>query len=156
MADDKEEEATEEPKGGGKKKILMGVGALLALGGVYNFVLKPAPEVVMVEAMAEPELVEGEILELPEMVLNLSGEGGGYLRIGLALVLEEGTAAADMEAETAIAKDVFVEYLSAQNREDLADAEFRKQAKDDLSVMVREAYGDEKVVRVLFTTLVTQ
>jgi flagellar basal body-associated protein FliL len=93
------------------------------------------------------------------MILNIGGggeEGTGYLRIGLALVLEEGTLAADFEAESAIAKDVAIGYLSSLSDEQLRTTEGRQEAKDELSAMIREAYGDAKVVRVLFTALVMQ
>jgi flagellar basal body-associated protein FliL len=162
MADDDANEAEEEEEGGGgKKKLIMGVVAVAALGGVYNFVLKsPPPEEGMEspEAMAaEVEPVEGEILEMEEMILNIgNGDQSGYLRIGLALVLEEGIATADFEAEAAIAKDVAIQYLSSLSNEQLRSNEGRQQAKEELSALVREAYGDEKVVRVLFTALVMQ
>ena len=105
---------------------------------------------------AEVELIEGEILELEEMILNIGGEETGYLRVGIAIVLEEGTAAAEFETESAIAKDVAVQYLSSLTNDDLRTAEGRQKAKDELSTMMREAYDDEKVVRVLFTALVMQ
>lgn len=152
---DEESEEEEEGGGGGKNKIFMIVGGLVALGAVYNFVLKPAPEVVVVEA-TEPELVEGEIVQLDEMVLNLQGEGAGYLRIGVAVVLEEGVLAADFELKKPIAQDIVVEYLSAQSGDDLADPEFRKEVKEELGILMREAYDDSMVVRVLFTNLVMQ
>ena len=39
----KGDDAEAEEGGSGKKKLIMGVAGLAALGGVYNFVLKPAP-----------------------------------------------------------------------------------------------------------------
>lgn len=158
MADDTEEE--EEEGGGGKKKLIMGVVALAAAGGVYNFVLKSPPpeeEAMPEEVPAEVEPIEGEIVELEQMILNIGeADESSYLRIGLALVLEEGTFAADFEPESAIAEDVAVHYLSSLSADQLRSPEGRQAAKDELSVMVREAYGDEKVVRVLFTALVMQ
>ena len=164
MADEDTTEEEEEEGGGGKKKLIMGVVVVAALGGVYNFVLKsPAAEdaegEMPEEIPAEVEIVEGEIVELEEMILNIGGEGDedtGYLRIGLALVLEEGTLAADFEAESAIAIDVAIGYLSSLSDDQLRTAEGRQEAKDELSTMIREAYGDAKVVRVLFTALVMQ
>jgi len=163
MADDTGDEEEEEEGGGGKKKLIMGVVAVAALGGVYNFVLKAPPpeeEGAMPDAMAaavvEVDPIEGEIVELEEMILNIGGESGGYLRVGLALVLDELTMAADFEPEAAIAKDVAVQYLSSQTSEQLRSAEGRQEAKDELSTLIREAYGGEKVVRVLFTALVMQ
>jgi flagellar FliL protein len=151
---DKEAEETEE--GGGKKKlIIMVVAGVLALGGVYNFVLKPAPPAEPM-AMVDPEPVEGEIIELPEMVINLDDPDVSYLRVGVALILEEGTAAADFEAESAIAKDVVLEDLSGRSAEELRTAAGKQKVKDELSIKLRAAYDDEKVIRVLFTVLVMQ
>lgn len=154
----KKEEEEEEEEGGGKKKIIMIVGGLAALGAVYNFVLKsPPPEEDLAAAEeAEVEPVEGEIVELEEMILNIGGDEPGYLRIGLALVLDEMTLAADFEPEVPIAKDVAVQYLSSQSAERLRSDTGRIEAKEELSVLIREAYGEEKVVRVLFTSLVMQ
>ncbi|MGI9596295.1 MAG: flagellar basal body-associated FliL family protein [Acidimicrobiales bacterium] len=160
MADDDAGEEDEEEGGGGKKKIIMIVGGLAALGAVYNFVLKPSPppeDMAMVEEEPmEEEVVEGEILELDEMILNIGGENPGFLRIGIAVVLDELTVAKDFEAESAIAKDVAVHYLSSLDQDQLRSTEGRELAKEELSLLVREAYGEEKVVRVLFTALVMQ
>lgn len=159
MADDNDTDEEEEEGGGGKKKIIMIVGAVAILGAVYQFVLKSPPPEDDMTATTEPEeveLIEGEIVELEEMILNIDGEGSGYLRIGLAIVLDEVTLAADFEAESAIAKDVAVQYLSSQTSERLRSDSGRQEAKEELSVLMREAYGDEKVVRVLFTSLVMQ
>lgn len=158
MADDAGDE--EEEEGGGKKKIIMIVGGLAALGGVYNFVLKPAPPPEDLAAVVEEEIVTdpipGEILELDEMILNIGGDTPGFLRVGIAVVLDELTIAKDFEAESAIAKDVAVHYLSSLDQDQLRSPEGREKAKEELSMLTREAYGNDKVVRVLFTALVMQ
>ncbi len=164
MADDDSNEVGEDEEeggGGSKKKLIMIVVVIAVLGAVYQFVLKSsAPEEIdgamPEEIPAEVELIEGEIVELEEMILNIGGEGSGYLRIGLAIVLEEGTPAADFEAESAIAKDVAIQYLSSLTDDKLRSTEGRQEVKDKLSMLIREAYGDEKVIRVLFTALVMQ
>ncbi|MEM9563414.1 MAG: flagellar basal body-associated FliL family protein [Actinomycetota bacterium] len=160
MADDAEDEEEEEG-GGGKKKIFMIVGLLAVVGAAYQFVLKPSPppdEMAAVEEEEmEEEIVEGEIVELEEMILNIgTEEDPGFLRIGLALVLDEMTVAADFEAESAIAKDVAIQYLSSVTRDQMRTAEGRNLVKEELSMLIRAAYDDEKVVRVLFTALVMQ
>lgn len=149
--DDSDEE-TEEKK---KSKLPMIVGAVLALGAVYNFVLKPAP-VEDPMAMVDPEPIEGEIFELPEMVINIDDDSIQYVRVAMAIVLEEGTLAADFEAEAAIAKDAILDDLSGRSAEQLQSAQGKQDIKADLSATLREAYGDEKVIRVLFTALVMQ
>ncbi|MFT7597595.1 MAG: flagellar basal body-associated protein FliL [Acidimicrobiales bacterium] len=151
--DDGDEEAEE---GGGKKGLMIKAGGgVLALGLVYNFVLKPAPPPDAM-AMVDVAPIEGEIIELPEMVINLKDDEVSYVRVGVALILEEGTLAADFEAESAIAKDVILDDLSSRGAAELRTAEGKQVVKADISEKVREAYDDAKVVRVLFTILVMQ
>jgi flagellar basal body-associated protein FliL len=138
-----------------KSKLPMIIGGLLALGAVYNFVLKPAP-VEDPLAMVEAEPIEGEIFELPEMVINIDDDSVQYVRVALAIVLEEGTTADDFEMEAAIAKDVILEDLSGRTADQLQSSQGKQDIKAELSTALRDAYGDEKVVRVLFTALVMQ
>ncbi len=150
---DTSDEAGEDAGAGKKKKLIIGVVALALAGGAYKTVLAPAPAVVADET-AEP--IEGEILELEEMVINLADDDPRYLRVGLGLVLEEGIDPTAFEAESAHAKDVAIDYLSSQLYTELKDPVNKRDAKDQLSTMIRTAYEDEKVVRVLFTTFVMQ
>lgn len=160
---DDAEAATEEGQadgGGGKgNKIVTAaaVGAFVLTG--YNVFLKPAPT-----ATAEPVVVEvvepadGAIHELEEMVINLSGDGGGatFLRVGIAIVLTEEEDPAMFAADEAIAKDVIIELLGAKRAEDLAAGPARQSVKQQLTDAMIEAYGEERVNRVLFTGLVMQ
>lgn len=148
--DDSEEEVEEK-----KSKLPMIIGGLLALGGVYNFVLKPAP-VEDPMALVDIEPIEGEIFELPEMVININDDSVQYVRVAMAIVLEEGTLAADFELEAAIAKDAILEDLSGRTVEQLQSTQGKQDIKAELSASLREAYGDEHVIRVLFTALVMQ
>jgi flagellar basal body-associated protein FliL len=154
-ADDGEEEKK------GRDPKMMAVGGLIVAGLVYQFALKPAPadptmdgETAGVTTTVAP--VEGEIYELPEMVLNLNDPDVTYLRIAVALVLEEGVVAKDFEAESAIAKDILVQKLTQLSAADLDDPVRRQEVKDELGMEIRAAYGDAKVVRVLITSLVMQ
>lgn len=148
--DDSEEEVEEK-----KSKLPMIIGGLLALGAVYNFVLKPAPVEDPI-ALVDVEPIEGEIFELPEMVINIDDDSVQYVRVAMAIVLEEGTLAADFELEAAIAKDAILEDLSGRTVEQLQSTQGKQQIKEELSASLREAYGDEHVIRVLFTALVMQ
>jgi flagellar basal body-associated protein FliL len=177
-----EEEDDEEEDGGGKKKIIMAVGGVAALGAIYNFMLKPAPaepEVAAAgtEAAAAPaakdahgatakgkekksataEEAHGPIIELDEMILNLDGPEGGYLKIKLALILAATVDAKHFKEDgTPIAKDVAVQFLSSQSKSSLSTAEGRLTAKEELSTLVVEAYHEEEVTGVLITAMVMQ
>jgi flagellar protein FliL len=156
MAAKKGKKGEEEKKPLGKK--LMPVFVLLGAAAAYKFVLAPKPAEKPeggVGAAAET-IVEGPVVTLPEQVLNLAGEENHYLRIGVALILEEGTDAEHMAEELPIASDVVVDVMSAKTPEELRDPEAKTTAKEELSEKVREAFHDEKVARVIFTTFVMQ
>jgi len=90
------------------------------------------------------------------MVINIDDDSVQYVRVAMAIILEEGTLAADFELEAAIAKDVILEDLSGRSADQLQSAQGKQDIKAELSETLREAYGDEKVIRVLFTALVMQ
>ena len=139
-------------------KKLMPVVVILGAVAAYKFVLAPKPAEKPeggVGAAAE-EIVEGPVVTLPEQVLNLAGDENHYLRIGVALILEEGTSAEHMEEELPIASDVVVDVLSAKTPEELREPDAKTAVKEELSELVREAYHGEKVARVIFTTFVMQ
>ena len=102
----KGEEDEEEKKGwGGKLKIVVGV---VAAAAIYKFLIAPSPEPesvdgeeAAVEEAAERVVEEGLILPLDEIVVNLTdADANRYLRVGIALVLEEGIAAEAVEPES--------------------------------------------------------
>lgn len=146
------------------KKKPMIIGAVVLAGLAYKFVLAPAPaEPVEGEAdaeltdQAERVLVDGLIFPMEELVVNLAdSDDDRYLRVGLALVLEEGIAVELIEPEAAIAIDAAIDYLSAQTFELLKQPGSKSVVRDELSILIREAYGDEKVTRILLTTFVMQ
>lgn len=152
--DDESEIEEEKPK---KSKVknpkILGVGGIIIAALVYQFALKAPSET---DAVVDPEPVEGAIFELEEMVLNLEDENASYLRVGVAVVLTDTEDPALFEADEAIAKDVIVDYLGSRTAADLAPGEARQETKDELSELMVEAYGDDRVIRVLFTALVMQ
>jgi flagellar FliL protein len=147
----------DEKKPLGKK--LMPVFVIVGAIAAYKFVLAPKPAEKAAEGevgAAAEEIVEGPVVTLPEQVLNLAGEENHYLRIGVALILEEGTSVEHMEEELPIASDVVVDVMSSKTPEELREPEAKTTAKEELSELVREAYHGEKVARVIFTTFVMQ
>jgi flagellar protein FliL len=139
-------------------KKLMPVFVLLGAAAAYKFVLAPKPAEKPegeVGAAAE-EIAEGPVVTLPEQVLNLAGDENHYLRIGVALILEEGTNVEHMEEELPIASDVVVDVMSSKTPEELRQPDAKTAVKEELSELVREAYHGEKVARVIFTTFVMQ
>lgn len=160
MAKKKKKKAADDEEEKKKSKLPKIVVGVVALAAVYKFVLAPAPEEVAeepIDEMAERVLEEGAIFPMEELVVNLTDTTDNrYLRVGLALVLEAGTAPETMEAESPIAVDAAIDYLSAQSFADLQAPGSKTVVRDELSALIRAAYDDAKVVRVLLTTFVMQ
>jgi flagellar basal body-associated protein FliL len=151
---------------GGEKKKSMGqklkpVLVIVAAAAGYKFFLAPKPATVAAPAeavaAAAEKVEEGPVVTIPELVLNLAGPETHYLRVGAALVLEKGVDPKHFaEEELPHASDVLVDVLSEKTPEELKEPGSKAKLKDELSEKVREAYHDEKVVRVLFTSFVMQ
>jgi flagellar basal body-associated protein FliL len=156
----KKKKGDDDEKGKSKGKKFAPVIALVVAAAGYKFVLapKPAAEVPVdgTVAAAAVALEEGAIVTMPELVLNLAGAETHYLRVGAALVLEKGVDPAAFETEIPLASDVLVEVLSSKTPAELREPGAKVKLKEELSTKVREAYDDEKVVRVVFTTFVMQ
>lgn len=154
------EEDEDAGKGGKGKMIAAGVvGAVV----VYRFVLAPGATPAEeadgepVAEQAERVVEEGLIFPMEEIVVNLADTSENrYLRIGLALVLEDGVAVETVEPEAARAIDATIDYLSGQTFSALREPGSKSVVREELSARIREAFDDEMVVRVLLTTFVMQ
>lgn len=148
-------------KDGDKKKSPLPkvIVALVVAGAGYKFMLAPKPkpaEPVAAGAEAHAEIPEGGVIALPDLTLNLADNDPRYLRVGIALILEAGTSMEHMKEELPIASDVAVDVLSSKTFKELHAPGAKQAIKDELSQKVREAFHDEKVARVIFTSFVMQ
>lgn len=130
-----------EVKGRSRKKLVMMLVVALVLAGAAWFVFKP-------EAPTE-EPVPGAVMSLDPIQVNLAG--GHYLRLGLALQLEEGID----EAEGAKALDAAISLFSGLEIADVARAEQREDLRVSLVERLDLVYGGD-VLGVYFTEFVTQ
>lgn len=154
--------AVEQPEGkkGGKKKkkILLIVVALVVLGGGYMgakmTVLKPAEAA---EEEAPPEPVEGEIVEVAQMTVNLAGgQAMHYARVTFATVLVEGADAAAVEAKFPILKDTALSEIGRFSADQLRTPEGVDALRAKLTERARAVYPDGEVMRVVLTELIVQ
>lgn len=151
MAD--KDEATAAASGGGKKKLIMILVLVAVLGGgAYFFLLKPGDEAAATAAGApspSPSYEPGPVMDLDPVTINL--EGGHYLKLGMALQ----TTPDAVEVSGAKALDAAIELFSNRSMDELADAEGREAAKDELVEEVQHLYHDE-VYDIYFTQFVMQ
>ncbi len=132
------------PEKGGKKKLIMILVAVLALGGGgYFMFLKPAPD-------GPPE--PGEVIKLEPIQVNLAG--GHYLRIGIALQAVAG-AGGHGPLDGSKALDAVIAEFSGLPMTEVNDPKHRAKLKTELEKELDELYHHE-VMGVYFTEFVTQ
>jgi flagellar basal body-associated protein FliL len=147
----------------GKLKFIVPLVALLALGGVYKFVLaKPA-------AVAKPK-VEGEVYVLPkDFLVNLSD--GKFAKLGVGLVFDEGFVAAPagaaeeggaepptgygVLAQEAVVRDIITDVVTDESAHDLTSKKGREEIKKEILKRL-EAQTDVKAHEVLLTDVAVQ
>jgi flagellar basal body-associated protein FliL len=141
------------------KKLLIPIIALLALGGVYKFVLaKPKA------AAAEPK-VHGEVYVLPkEFLVNLAD--GRFAKVSVALVVEHMAVAGGHGAPTppegygtepqeAVVRDLITDTLTDAADHDLIQREGREKIKKKILVAIKKN-TDVHVLDVLFPDVTVQ
>jgi len=157
----KKKKAADDEESSGKGKSKMVGAAVVGAVVIYKFVLAPSPAPADPTAAGTPVTTtlpaEGEIFPLNEIVVNLADtDSSRYLRVGLALVLEEGVSSANMPTESAKATDAAIEYLSELTYTDLQKTGSKTEVRAELSKRIRASYDDSTVLRVLLTTFVMQ
>lgn len=131
----KDEDKVEEPKKGGKGKLIIMIVPvlLLAVAGVYFFVLKPSKADAAPKTLPEPKA--GAVVQLDPITINLAG--GHFLKLSLAL---QPTAAAGSDVGGAKALDLAIGEFSGMTIDELSTAKGRTDAVDELVARVKLAY----------------
>lgn len=161
MADEEVDEEEAAAAAAAKKKKMI-IGGLLAAGAVYRFVLsgggEPPPDALAAVAETEEvEIAEGEIVQIPEMTLNLADKDElRFARIGLAVVLLEGEDVTIATTKLPIVQDVVVDVVGGMTFDELREAGAKDRLRDEISEKSREAFDGEVMSRVLFTSFVMQ
>lgn len=127
-----------EPKS--KKKLVIALVAVLAIGGIGYKFLMPAPS-------GPPK--PGDVLKLDSIQVNLAAEH--YLRVGIALQLVNGVKLADGSK----ALDAAIAEFSGLPMSQVNDPKQRVQLKDELQKELWKLY-DKEVMGIYFTEFVTQ
>jgi flagellar FliL protein len=134
------EDQTKVAKPGRRKKIILVLVAVLALGGGGYWFLSPKPATA-----PKP----GDVLKLDPIQINLASSH--YLRIGIALQLVAGASKVDGSK----ALDATIDEFSGLAMPDVNDPAKRTTYKKELEKQLHDRYEGE-VMGVYFTEFVTQ
>lgn len=158
----KKKKGEEEDKGKSKKIKIIGAVVIAALGYKFMLAPKPAPPEEAAATGEAAKIIESDtVIALPDLTLNLADAQTRYLRVGIALILEEGAGGGGhggggIEEQLPIASDVAVDVLSSKTYAELSAPGAKQAIKAELSEKVREAFHGETVARVIFTSFVMQ
>ncbi len=156
----------DESKSGGKKKLLIIVGLALfiVIGGAaaayFTGLLQPLINMVVggneegVPAEEKPAV----FYELPEMLVNINTEGrkSTFLKIKVALELEDEADIPKIEAVMPRVIDGFQVYLRELRIEDLKGSAGMYRLREELLTRVSAAVAPVKVKDVLFKEMLVQ
>lgn len=150
---EQEDDAEGAPRG---RRLLMallaGVGVLIVGSVAYWLLLGPSDG----EEAADEPPEEGPVVEIAELTANLAGEDLRYVRVSMAVVLQEGVEVPVVERRFPILKDAALGELTAMSADDLRSSGGLDDFRTRMTEHAQDAYPDGEVLRVLITEMVVQ
>ena len=139
-----------------KKKLLMIVGpAMLLLAGGGFFFLKGGSASAAPADTTVPAVVEGEVVEVGTMTVNLVGEDGRYARVGFALVLDATADSAEVGKRIPLLQDSILTIMTGFTSAELQTAAGMERLRTEVSDKAGELF-DGDVIRAVLTELIVQ
>jgi flagellar FliL protein len=141
------------------KLIIAAVGVLVLVGGgaTWFFVFRHHGEEVHAEAALPPK--PPAFIEMPDMMVNLSGNVGErvqYLKVKVALEVKEEKQAEAIRPNLPRVTDIFQTYLRELRPGDLNGSAGLFRLKEELTRRVNAAVSPNEVSAVLFKEIVVQ
>ena len=141
------------------KYLLIGVGALLLIGGgagAYVFMFSKPSEP---KAAAAPVVKPAVFVDLPEVLVNLSTAGGDrpqYLKVKVVLELSDQTMINHIQPIMPRVMDAFQTYLRELRPSDLDGSAGLYRLKEELTRRVNASIAPSRINAVLFKEIVVQ
>jgi flagellar basal body-associated protein FliL len=141
-----------------KKVIILGTVGLLALGGAAFTIVATAgvPKPIDISLRGKDEYYVSDLLtyDLPEIVTNLRGAGGKFIKIlvtaeyRIGPELEPAAAAQLFVSQEAKLQDRFIMLISAKTMADVETREHKKLLQEELKDLIQSVVFPEQLGRV--------
>ena len=96
---------------------------------------------------------DGEIVTLEPMTTAIGGGGATHARLGIAVVLTDGTPRDAITPELALLEDAIATELAELSSDELRSPDGSRALREELSTRAQEIWGAERVRRVLLTNV---
>jgi flagellar protein FliL len=153
---DKEEKTEDEEGGAGggrMKKIILLVVPALAIGVGAFFFLGSGQETGPTTTMAP---IEGEVIPIDTLTVNLVGEQGRYARLGFAVVLDSTAASGVVDSKIPLLQDAALGIMVGYDAETLQSAAGQERLRGELTEASIALFPDGEVLRAVLTELIVQ
>jgi flagellar FliL protein len=139
--------------------MLIAVGGLVALIGIGSYYLLFAGK-SEAKAAAVNEIKPPVFFDMPDVLVNLSGTGGGdrtqYLKVKVVLELPDQSLSAQIQPVMPRIMDTFQTYLRELRPTDLDGSAGLYRLKEELTRRVNVAIAPSRINAVLFKEIVIQ
>lgn len=146
----------EEPRGGTLKKIILMVVPALAVGAGMFFFLGGGGDAEAAPTSTTLAPIEGEVIEVDTLTVNLMNEEGRYARVGFAVVLAEGANQGAVGARIPLMRDAAISTMTNFDSAELQSAEGMERLRTELSAAMVALFPDGEVLRAVLTELIVQ
>jgi flagellar FliL protein len=154
MSDEQVEEPTE--KTGGKKKLVMiVVPIVVVIAGAAGIFLRGGETAEAAVPTTVP-VVEGDVIEVDTMTVNLVGEEGRYARVGFAVVLDATAESGAVGVKVPLMRDATLTVMTGFDSTELQTAEGMERLRHELSDAIVAIFPDGEVIRAVLTELIVQ
>lgn len=140
---------------GGKKKMIMVVLPVLAVAGfaAKSTILKGKAEA---KEEKKVEAVEGEIVDIGSMTVNLADRDRHYARVGIALVLDITAHAEEIVNKVPLLKDEAITKIGAHTSTELRTIEGQEKLREELMEAAHHVWEGHGVLKVALTEILVQ
>lgn len=150
----KKEKVEGEEGGGGMKKIILMVAPALAVGAGMFFFLGGSSEAAGPTTTLAP--IEGDVIPIDTMTVNLVGEEGRYARLGFAVVLDSLADSGAVGSKVPLLQDAALGIMVHYDAATLQTVEGQEQLRQELSDASVALFPDGEVLRAVLTELIVQ
>jgi flagellar basal body-associated protein FliL len=117
-------------------------------------VLKGKADAKEVEKPAE--VLEGEIVDIGSLTVNLADRDRHYVRVGIALVLSATAVKEEVVNRVPLLKDAAITKIGAHSSAELRTLEGQEALRKELAEAANHVWEGEEVLRVALTEILVQ